>query len=472
MPSSKITMAAMRLLFSVLIVTAVAFMTISVVFDITRGSTLDKASEQATVSFEDRTQLAPRANNTTVIAGQGFSGRNNWALFAIAPDGKLLYHNDTFDEYGDVDPAPTGQYTVTYIATEVLSPADCRAQTKCSRDVLLRTNLTTGKSEVLYTRIQATKPGENIHDVDRIDDSTFLVADIVYDEVFAVNITTGIVVWEWQAQEDYPLSGGGPYPEDWTHVNDVEVLGNGNYMVSLRNQDQVVFLDENGLLPNMTLGAEDDHDVLFEQHNPDYIPPERGGPAVLVADSQNNRIVEFQRENGDWRQEWVWRDSTLRWPRDADRLPTGNTLITDSNADRVIEVDRNGAVVWSVDVATPYEAERLETGDESATGRSARAANLTSRTYTGTKSRLRAVLRDTVPPKVANAIRFLYPGWASLTEVLAAAGVFGVSTVWIGLELWLTRLRIVFQWPIREIGFQWPIRIVGGDPRANEGDPE
>jgi hypothetical protein len=459
-----------RLLVSLLLLAAVAFMTLTVGFDLATGSTLERASDQAAVPVAERAQIAPPANNTTVITGQGFSGRNTEALVAIAPDGRLLYFNDSFEEYADVDPSPTGTYTVTYTTNQVLSSEACGAQTKCSKDMLLRTNLSTGESEVLYTRKQAAKPGEIIHDVDRIDESRFIVADIVFDQVSIVNVTTGLVVWEWHAQQAFPLSGGGPYPEDWTHMNDVEVIDDGRYMVSLRNQDQVVFLDRDGQIDTAwTLGAEDAHDVIYEQHNPDYIPADRGGPALLVADSQNNRIVEFQRADGAWHQSWVWRDSALRWPRDADRLPNDNTLITDSNNDRIIEVDASGEIVWRVDVATPYEAERLETGDESATGRSARAANLTARTYTGTKSHLKTVLRERFPPKVANAIRFLYPGWASLGQVLAAAGVFALGVVWIGLELWLTRLRIVFQWPLRELGVRSPIRIEVGDrPRRGE----
>ncbi|MFC7195040.1 hypothetical protein ACFQL4_10875 [Halosimplex aquaticum] len=150
--------------------------------------------------------------------------------------------------------------------------------------------------------------------------------------MFVLNTTTKEIEWEWEAQTDFPLSGGGPYPNDWTHVNDIEVLPDGRFMVSLRNQDQVVFLKQGtGLLENQTLGAEDDHDVLYEQHNPDFIPAERGGPAVLVADSENDRVVEYQREGGNWTRTWKWSDGTVDWPRDADRLPNGNTLIVDSN---------------------------------------------------------------------------------------------------------------------------------------------
>ena len=66
-------------------------------------------------------------------------------------------------------------------------------------------------------------------------------------------------------------------------------------MADIRNQDQIVFIEPGrGVLANRTLGAEVDFSTLRGQHNPDYIPESRGGPAVLVADSHNDRAVEYQ----------------------------------------------------------------------------------------------------------------------------------------------------------------------------------
>jgi hypothetical protein len=56
----------------------------------------------------------------------------------------------------------------------------------------------------------------------------------------------------------------------------------------------------------------------------------------------------------------------LGWPRDADRLPNGNTLITDSRHSRVIEIDPGGRVVWSYATSyrsQPFEADRLPNGN-------------------------------------------------------------------------------------------------------------
>jgi len=61
----------------------------------------------------------------------------------------------------------------------------------------------------------------------------------------------------------------------------------------------------------------------------------------------------------------VWQYATnLSWPRSAQRLANGNTLIADTGHDRVIEVDESGAIVWSaVGLTLPFAAVRLENGN-------------------------------------------------------------------------------------------------------------
>lgn len=280
-----------------------------------------------------------------------------------------------------------------------------------------------------------------------------------------VNTETGVVEWLWDARSDFPIEGGGPYPTDWAHVNDIEYLDHaegdleGTIMVSLRNQDQVIFVDrEEGLLEEWTLGAEDDYDVQFEQHNPDYIPESRGGPAIVVADSENGRVQEFQREDGEWVRSWEWSDERMQWPRDVDRLPNGNTLITDTHGKRVLEIDPDGEIVWQVDSTLPYEAERLETGEESAGGWSARELELESRTAieasTGdgfsVLASLANVVESIVPHRIYNGILFVSPPWVSRRE-FAAAGVSIVTGLsWFGLEI---------RWRLHDagIGFRLPV---------------
>lgn len=103
-----------------------------------------------------------------------------------------------------------------------------------------------------------------------------MVADIAFDRVIIVNSSTGETEWAWNAQEHFNMSSGGKYPDGWTHINDVESVRNGYIMVSVRNQDRIVFVEPGeGVNESMTLGAEDEYSILNEQYNPDYIPKKR-----------------------------------------------------------------------------------------------------------------------------------------------------------------------------------------------------
>jgi hypothetical protein len=87
-------------------------------------------------------------------------------------------------------------------------------------------------------------------------------------------------------------------------------------------------------------------------------------PTILVADSENDRIVEYEYSDNTWEPTWKL-SGNFSWPRDADRLPNGNTLITDSLNHRVIEVTPLGKIVWEIRSPWgPYDAERLFLGDE------------------------------------------------------------------------------------------------------------
>jgi len=298
-------------------------------------------------------------------------------IVAYGPGGNVLYQDDSHQIYHDVDPVPGTEATVEYIANNRNEPADnCPGPERCMLNVLERVNVTTGEETEAYSWYTPMPGSAQVHDVDRVNESVLLVADISFpDGVYMVNTTTDEVIWRWNVSEDYSSDSGGDYPGDWTHINDVEYLPDGRVMANLRNQDQVVFLEPGeGLIEDWTLGEDGNHDILYEQHNADYIPAERGGPAVIVADSENDRVVEYQRSDGEWKLSWLWKDAQLSWPRDADRLPNGNTLIVDSHGQRIFEVDPNGTIVWKRGFPDGgYDAERLGTGDESSGGYSMQA---------------------------------------------------------------------------------------------------
>ncbi|MFB6280497.1 MAG: aryl-sulfate sulfotransferase [Haloferacaceae archaeon] len=381
-----------------------------------RGSEAARLPDQAAKPFAERSPVVPPRNDTLVVTGHGF-GSDRGAITAFAPDGRLRYYDDARSDYFDVDPSPAGSRTVLYVAEAAYEgEGECDG---CEVSVVERANLTTGEVTTLHRSVTTL----TWHDVDRINRTHYLVADMDRDAAFVLNVSSGLVVWEWRAQSAFPVHTGGAYPEDWTHINDVTWL-NGTVMVSVRNQDRVVFVRPDGTVNrSRTLGCEDCHDVLYEQHNPDYIPAERGGPAVVVADSENDRVVEYARTNGSWERTWVWTDRRLSWPRDADRLPGGRTLITDTHGGRVFVVNRTGAVVWATTLVNGYDAELLSTGDESAGGTSAAALGYRSRSGAGETVFAGSVLETVLPARVRHAVEFLAPWHWDLTDLL----LIGVS---------------------------------------------
>ncbi|MFC4438629.1 MULTISPECIES: aryl-sulfate sulfotransferase [Natrialbaceae] len=408
---------------------------------------------------------AQETENHTVITESGRAG----TITAYTPDGEVMYYNNTRTKYFDVDPTEDDPLTVEYTATDTIyTEGPTCSDPPCSLNVLERVDLETGETEVLYERYDYKETAGEWHDATRINETRVAIADIVADQVFVVNTETEVVDWLWDAQSDFPVEEAGPYPEDWAHINDVEYIeegeNEGRIMASLRNQDQVVFLDpEEGLIDDWTLGSENDYDTQYEQHNPDYIAESRGGPAVVVADSENGRVQEFQREDGEWNRTWQWADDRIQWPRDADRLPNGNTLIVDSHGNRVIEVNASGDIVWEVGSTLPYDAERLETGEESEGGQSAAELGLESRTADDDDDdgdgggggdgfelnpleHLGDLLEEHLPHRIYNGLLFISPIWVGSTE-LAAIGVALLSGLtWVGLEI---------RWQLRDAGIRF-----------------
>jgi hypothetical protein len=317
------------------------------------------------------------ANGTTLISVQGAKGRDKKParVVAVGPEGSIewVHHSgrdDTVDAGSvvwsyDVDPLPSGEIFVT-----VTIPGDT---------VLYAFDPRTG--EVTW---QIHRPDLDTHDADVLPNGNIAVANMRnYDEgenrdrVYVLDPERNRTVWQWRFSEFFGPDSGGEYTDDWTHVNDVDRVGRDRFLLSPRNLDQVVLLDRSSEEVVWRLGRDGEHSTLKQQHNPDYLRGPDGQDTVLVADSENDRIVEYARRptgahgaeagSGDASWNLTWRLSgDFQWPRDADRLPSGNTLVTDSRNHRVLEVAPNGTVVWEVYTPwLPYDAERLRTGDGS-----------------------------------------------------------------------------------------------------------
>lgn len=305
------------------------------------------------------------ANGTTVISVQGFkiagqeSGKKPARLVGIGPRGSVKWEytggQNGIVWFYDVDPLANGSLLIT--------------GTKPGETVV-----SVWDPESQQTQWSRTFDWEDTHDVDLVNGDQLLVANMRnYNETTGKNddrlllydLGTNETVWEWKFRtHGYNRSGGGKYTDDWTHVNDIDKIGDGRYLASPRNFDQVIVVNRSTGNITQRLGRDGDLSTLYEQHNPQYLRGENRTPTVLVADSENDRIVEYAKSDGEWNRTWTLQGN-FNWPRDADRLPNGNTLVTDTLNHRVMEVTPSGNVVWEFYAPWgTYDAERVALGDE------------------------------------------------------------------------------------------------------------
>jgi len=306
------------------------------------------------------------ANGTTVISVQGyhFEGQGNKKkparLVAVGPRGDVewVYNGSKQGAtwFYDVDPMENGNLLVT--------------STRRGSTLVYEFDPET-KEKVWKQSLDI----EDTHDVDLINNGTqLLVANLKNyengtnkDSIFVYDLEKDEITWRWYFRNHFEKSAGGKYTKDWTHVNDVDKIGPGKYMADPRNMNQVIVVDKESKDITMRLGKQNNKSILNRQHNPDYMESEEGDPTIIVADSHNNRAVEYEREDGEWNRTWsVGSSDSFNWPRDADRLPNGNTLIVDSANHRVVEVTPTGEIVWEFySPWLPYDAERVVYGDGS-----------------------------------------------------------------------------------------------------------
>jgi hypothetical protein len=320
------------------------------------------------------------AAGVTVVSVQGARFRPNVSkttarLVGFGPRGNVrwVYEPDDVVWSYDVDPLENGDLFLTATTRE-----DGRGQTKFLR-------FDPGNQSVVWS---VTADFLDTHDADLLDDQRIAVANMRNpdpangtndDRLLVYNRTTREVEWEWRFADHYPPSVGGNYSEDWTHVNDIDpVRGGEAFLASPRNLDQTILVNRETGEIELRVGRDGEHSVMHAQHNPLYLESEAGRPTVLVADSENDRIVEYELreganatagtagEDGAWRRTWTLGSAdSFRWPRDADRLPDGNTLVGDSRNSRVLEVNPQGEVVWEVYAPwLVYDVARVQYGDE------------------------------------------------------------------------------------------------------------
>lgn len=178
------------------------------------------------------------------------------------------------------------------------------------------------------------------------------------------------------AGDQISLTGTDVHP--W-HANAVEIDGDGNYLVSLRNSDEILKLDSRTGAILWRLGGEHNQFTLlndplggfWRQHG---IRRLQNGNLLFFDNGSlhqpaESRPVEYRINETTRVAELVWHyrhTPAIHASAQgfAQRLPDGHTLICYGTAQRVIEVDGNGVVQWDLRIDEPshsvYRAFRLD----------------------------------------------------------------------------------------------------------------
>lgn len=200
------------------------------------------------------------------------------------------------------------------------------------------------------------------------DDPEFMWGDVVRE----IN-SEGELIKEWRSWEHLDFNEDVICPleshKEWTHANSLEVLDNGDWIISFRLTSTVVIVDYDSgeIIWRWGPGqVAEDHDPkisgpgeLSHQHNAQVLP----NGNIMVFDNgchrkrgpSFSRIVEIDKDTRKF--VWVYTAPVILafnsfMVSGCQRLPNGNTLITEGATGRLFEVTKKRKVVW--EYITPW----------------------------------------------------------------------------------------------------------------------
>jgi len=145
----------------------------------------------------------------------------------------------------------------------------------------------------------------------------------------------------------------------------VHLLDGGGLIIADQGNCRVVELDVNGtaVWQYGTTGVKGSGPDQLGQ--PAWEAQRLVGGNTLITDTENQRVIEVDPQKAIvWQYGDTGSSATLFFPRDAERLANGNTLIADTDHWRILEVDAQKTTVWEYSgVNLPTDADRLGNGN-------------------------------------------------------------------------------------------------------------
>jgi hypothetical protein len=171
----------------------------------------------------------------------------------------------------------------------------------------------------------------------------------------------GNLVWDWSVSRDieiekYPLCEI-EHRKEFGHINSVQPLQNGDYLISCRNNHLLAIIDRQTKdfswhMQDMALGHQHDATML---ENGNILVFVNGAHSIYGGPKYGSRIHEIDPKTKEV--VWEYRGSppyTFHSPfiSGVERLPNGNSLICEGQWGRLFEVTPESEIVW--DYVSPY----------------------------------------------------------------------------------------------------------------------
>ncbi|MEM8858517.1 MAG: arylsulfotransferase family protein [Chloroflexota bacterium] len=244
------------------------------------------------------------------------------------PQGNIVWEHTDHQQHHDARRLPNGG--AVYLAWEMMDPADA-------------------------AKVQGGVPGTEHH-----------TGGIVGEVVREVN-ESGDIVWEWRATslnfEKHVIHRNGNR-ECYGHANTVDVLPDGNYMVSLKMLNTILIIDRQ----TSEIVWEYQNDALGGQHDCQLL---ENGNVLCFANGMFSRDltrssvweIDYKTKEVVWAYKPQVNALSFFSPHvsGCQRLPSGNTLITEGAKGCIFEVTPDHDLVW--EYVNPFTVHRPAFGD-------------------------------------------------------------------------------------------------------------